>query len=260
MNTLTSPMESYTPGYTPAATTYMSARDVHSHGFFLLPLLEPGMKLLDAGCGPGSITMGIAEHLFPGTVTALDVSAEHLEHARRIAEGREIVNIRFACAPAQATPFENASFDGVFSHALLEHLPKPIEALTEFRRLIRPGGFVAVCSPDWDECIFAPYPREVEHAIRAYRDLQEEHGGNTRAGGKLAEWIQEAGLETVSTGEWIEEHDDARRFAGYLARQLDDAGLPRHADTLRRWAENPDASFRQCWKYAIGRRPAGDHS
>ncbi|HEY5891652.1 MAG TPA: class I SAM-dependent methyltransferase [Chthoniobacterales bacterium] len=261
MNTLTpSPTERYTPGYTPTSAAYMAERDVDSHGFFLTPLLESGMNLLDAGCGPGSITMGIAEQLFPGTVTALDISAEQLDHARRIAEGREIVNIRFACASAQNTPFEDASFDGVFSHALLEHLSEPIAALTEFRRLIRPGGFVAVCSPDWDLCTFAPYPREVEHAIRAYRDLQEDNGGNTRAGGHLGEWMQEAGLEAVSTGEWIEEHGDARRIAGYLARQLDDAGLPRHADTLRKWAQDPGATFLQCWKFAIGRRAAGDQS
>lgn len=261
MNTSTpSIKERYTPGYGSAATAYMAARDLHSHAFFLIPLMEPGMNVLDAGCGPGSITMGIAEHIFPGTVTALDISQDQLEHLRHIAEGREIVNIRFQCGPAQDTPFEDASFDGVFSHALLEHLSDPVHALAEFRRLIRPGGFVAVSSPDWDEFVFTPYPREMENAIRAYREIQEESGGNTRAGGHLKEWMQEAGLEEVSTGKWEEEHENGRRIADYLARQLDEAGLPRHAETLRKWAAIPEATFLQCWKFAIGRRTASHDS
>jgi ubiquinone/menaquinone biosynthesis C-methylase UbiE len=257
MNTTTL-KENYTPGHTANASSFMAARDLETHGFFLLPLLQPGFDVLDAGCGPATISADIADAVFPGKVTALDISPSELDHGRRLAEGREIVNLEFLAGSAYEIPFPDSSFNVVFSHALLEHLGEPRSALKEFHRVTRPGGFVALCSPDWDSFEINPLPMALGRAINAYRDLHESNGGNSRAGFHLNEWLIEAGFAALSHDEWIEEYEDPKQIAEYLAVQLETAGQFHHATALRDWALDPAARFRQSWKYATGAR-SGAH-
>jgi len=246
--------ERYTPGHSANATAFMAARDLESHGFFLTPFLQPGFDVLDAGCGPGTITTGIAEAVFPAHVTAVDSSRDQLETARRLTQGREIVNIEFIAASADQLPFADHSFDVVFTHALLEHLREPEKAVREFHRVTRPGGFLAVCSPDWDNFEITPHPPRVARAIHAYRNLQERNGGNTRAGAMLRDWITTAGFTPLVHDEWIEEYENPRRIAEYLALQLENAGQFHHGTALREWAGQSGARFAQSWKFATGVR------
>jgi ubiquinone/menaquinone biosynthesis C-methylase UbiE len=248
--------ENYTPGHTTNASNFMAARDLESHGFFLLPFLQSGFDVLDAGCGPATISADIADAVFPGKVTAIDISPAELDHGRRLAEGREIVNLEFVTASVYELPFPDSCFNVVFSNALVEHLSDPRRALREFHRLTQPGGFVALCSPDWDAFGISPLPMAVGRAINAYRDLQESNGGNSRAGFHLHEWLVDAGFAVLSHSEWIEEHEDSKQVAEYLALQLENAGQFHHGTVLRDWSRDPAARFRQSWKYAIGARSA----
>lgn len=246
--------ERYTPGHTPNATAFMAERDFESHGFFLAPLLLPGFDVLDAGCGPATITAGIAERVFPGRVTAMDVSAPQLEQARRLTEGREIMNIDFVAASAGATPFADHTFDVVFAHALMEHLGEPDLALREFHRVTRPGGFIGLCSPDWDNFELQSCPAKVGRALNAYRHMQERNGGDTRAGEHIKDWLRAAGFTLLAHDEWVEEYEDPARIAVYLALQLEGAGQFHHATALREWAARPGARFLQSWKYTTAVR------
>jgi ubiquinone/menaquinone biosynthesis C-methylase UbiE len=254
MNPTTS-KEMYTPGHTRIASSLMATHDLESHGFFLLPLLQPGFDVLDAGCGPATISADIADAVYPGKVTALDISPLELDQARRLAEGREIMNLEFFAASAYEIPFPDSSFNIVFSHSLLEHLSEPQKALKEFYRVTRPGGFVALSSADWDAFEITPLPMALGRAISGYRDLLESHGGNSRAGSHLHEWLAEAGFAPLSNDEWIEEYESPKQIADYLAMQLETAGQLHHATALRDWAREPGARFRQSWKYATGVRP-----
>ncbi len=235
----------------------MAARDLESHGFFLTPLLQPGFDVLDVGCGPATITTGIADMVFPGRVIALDESPDQLEFGRRLAQGREIVNLDFIKASAYTMPFADHSFDVVFSHALLDHLTDPERAMREFRRVTRPGGFIGICSPDWEAFELSPLPMNVGRAISAYRDLQEHHGGNTRAGARLCDWLKRAGFTPLACDEWQETHADPASVADDLAIQLETAGQFHHALALREWGQDPDARFVQSWKFATAVRADG---
>ena len=62
----------YTPGHSQNAIEFMARRTIESHGEFFLPYLTPGVSVLDCGCGPGSITLGIANRIGNGTVVGVD--------------------------------------------------------------------------------------------------------------------------------------------------------------------------------------------
>jgi len=244
--------ETYTPGYTQNAIAFMSGRTLDTHAEFVLPLLDRGLEVLDAGCGPGTITQGIAQHVLPGRVTGIDLDPAQVARASRLAEGLEQTNVRFTTGNVYELPFADASFDLVFSHALFEHLSNPRGALAELRRVLRPGGLIALCSPDWDAFeMQAPTP-EAEEAIRTYRRLQERNGGNTRAGSHLETWLGETEFGILQCGESFDTYETPARIATYLALQLDAAGHPGAARALVDWSTEPGASLTGCWRHVVG--------
>jgi ubiquinone/menaquinone biosynthesis C-methylase UbiE len=244
--------ERYTPGPTPHAAGFMAARTLESHGRFALPWLKPGMQVLDLGCGPGTITLGLADTAFPGTVTGLDTEEIAVRRAQQLAEGLEAVNASFRTGSAYRLPFADETFDFVFSHALFEHLSRPLEALAEIRRVLRPAGFAALCSPDWDQFEVAPWTEQTEAAFAAYRDLQTRNGGDTRAGSRLGDALERSGFLLAHEEARLETYADASHIAEYLARQLEAAGDLRAARAWRRWSGNPDAVFHHAWISAVG--------
>ena len=90
---------------------------------FFLPHLRPGMALLDLGCGPGSITTGLAAAVAPGPTTGVDNDPV------------EIDGVEVTSADVMSLPFPDASFDAIFASALLQHLSDPLGALREARRV-----------------------------------------------------------------------------------------------------------------------------
>ncbi len=133
----------YTPGYSAPVLSLMEQRTADTHAGFFLPQLMPGWCVLDAGCGPGTITLGLARRVAPGLVTGIDVEDSQFAKAREQAE-REGLNVEFRKASVYQLPFQDDCFDAVFSHALLEHLSDPGAALAELRRVLKPEGLIGL--------------------------------------------------------------------------------------------------------------------
>ena len=254
MNPITDPCR---PDFPTRAATPTAHRDLESHGFFLTPLLQPGSDVLDAGCGLATITTGIAERVFPARVTAMDPSPARLETARRLVEGREIMNINFAAASASHLPFADHSFDVVFAHAVLETLADPARALREFHRVTRPGGFLAVACADWDHCVLEPASARVNSALQACRYLDGNRNGLFQAPTGLRPAITEAGFTPLMQDTWIERHDAPKDILSGLTAGLEHAGQFHHATSLRNWADQPGARFHHAWRYATAVRADG---
>lgn len=146
----------------------------------------------------------------------------------------------------------------VFSHALLEHLGEPARAVAEFSRVLRPGGVLAVCSPDWGGFLLAPPSDELAGAIAAYTSLQTRNGGDVCAGRKLPGLLSEAGCEDIQPLARYEIYESLELIGNYLALQLEGEGESTHASTLREWARCLYGMFAQAWVSCTGRKPTGD--
>jgi ubiquinone/menaquinone biosynthesis C-methylase UbiE len=245
--------ETYTPGYTANAVEFMARRTAASHAAFFLPQLKAGMRLLDCGCGPGGITVGLAERVRPGEVVAIDLGGVQLKRARELAAAAG-VSITFREASVYELPFPEAAFDAVFSHALFEHLAEPLKALAEIRRVLKTGGCVGLRSPDWGGFVLHPWSERLRGALDDYQELQRSNGGDVFAGRKLAAWLRQAQFTNVEASASYEIYPSATFIADYLAQQLDAKNRGGSATVLREWAKEPDTLFAQAWFEAIGHK------
>src|SRR5437016_343614 len=77
-----------------SATDLMAKRTISEHAAFLMPYLRPGMRLVDCGCGPGTMTIGFAEFLKPAEVVGLDISGDQIAVAEQLAAYQGVSNVR----------------------------------------------------------------------------------------------------------------------------------------------------------------------
>lgn len=176
--------KAYLPGYSTNATEFMAGRTALSHAAFILPMLTPGLRVLDCGCGPGTITLGLAKLVHPAEVIGLDREESQIEIARKSVAGT-ISNVRFETGSVYALPFPENSFDFVFAHAVFEHLHDPKSALAQVRRVLRLGGLVALRSSDWGGFLVFPESEDLRAALDYYQTMQIEAGGDVHVGRKF---------------------------------------------------------------------------
>lgn len=122
--------ERYSLGYSPGEQGRLGRRTAADRAAFFLPHLRPGMRLLDAGCGPGSITVGLVAAVAPGEVVGVDLEPRQIAAARALAHERQALGVRFAVADVYRLPFPDASFDAAFAYTVLFHLREPVRALS----------------------------------------------------------------------------------------------------------------------------------
>jgi len=101
---------------------------------------------LEIGCGTGVTSMTLAMKT-DAIVTACDLSGESLKVARYIQETIKCPQISFLQADTMALPFDDRSFDIVFSQGVMEHFPSPLPGLREQARILAPSGILVVDVP-----------------------------------------------------------------------------------------------------------------
>ena len=113
------------------------ARRTGEAAAFLAPHLQAGMRLIDCGCGAGSITLDLA--VAPGETIGIDLREDFLRHGHDLARERVIANVQFQTASVYHLPYADGVFDAAFCCSVLQHLAAPLLALKEMRRVLKPG-------------------------------------------------------------------------------------------------------------------------
>jgi SAM-dependent methyltransferase len=210
---------------------------------------RPFGDALEIGSGTGYFALNLAQQGLVERVIATDISPGMLATLSETA-GRLGLPLRTQVTDAETLPFENESFDLVFGHAVLHHLPDLDAALGEFRRVLRPGGTIAFCgepsrygdllaavpkrgaqlaAPLWRRAIGAsPRIPELDGAHNGH-ELEPEVDVHAFAPGPLARMLREAGFDDVRiTGEEL-----LANVFGWAVRTLEGSAEP--DDVPDRW-------------------------
>lgn len=204
--------ERYTHGHHESVLRSHTWRTVENSAAYLAPHLGPGVRVLDVGCGPGTITADMAAR--GCEVIGIDASEDVVAAARQLGVDARV-------GDAYALDFPDDSFDVVHAHQTLQHLARPVEALAEFRRVVRPGGVVAVRDCDYAGTIVHPDPSGGLASWAAlYQRVHRSNGGEPDAGRRLKEWALAAGFTdvTVSASQWLFTEPDDRAWWGGMWR------------------------------------------
>ena len=253
--------DTYTHGHQESVLRSHKWRTVENSAAYLLDRLRPGLDVLDVGCGPGTITLDLARLVAPGLVTGLDRAAEVIEDADRLRRDRGVTNARFVTGDVYALDLDDASVDVVHAHQVLQHLTEPLAAIAEMRRVLRPGGVLAVRDADYPAFAWAPADPLLDRWLEIYLQVTARNGANADAGRRLLGWVHAAGFADpeVTSSTWTFADADSRQWWGglwsdriqlsSLAEQAVAYGLSDTAELLaiagawRRWAADPDGFF-----------------
>jgi len=202
---MTPPEERYTHGHHESVLKSHTWRTIANSAAYLADRLEPGLALLDVGCGPGTITVEFADRLAPGRVVGLDASAEVIAKAAEF----ERPNLSFVVGDAYELPFGDDTFDIAHAHQTLQHVADPVRMLREMRRVVKPGGIVAARDVDYAGTFWFPQLPGLDAWLALYERVHRSNGGEPDAGRRLKAWAMEAGFEHVVTTASVWNFSDA---------------------------------------------------
>ena len=270
---MASTLDSYTHGHHESVVSRHRKRTASEAAAFLLPNLKAGMRLLDVGCGPGSITLGLAAAVAPGEVLAIDLSSDVLEEARRLAIEKGIGNVRFERGDINHLARPDGAYDVVYAHQVLQHVQDPVKALDAMKRVLARGGLVAVRDSDYGTCTWSPPEPSIARWLEIYHAVTRANGADADAGRHLYGWLVRAGFAEIrlsgttwtfpgydSVQEWSISWAE-RTVDSNLAAQAVEYGIATRselesiAEGFRRWCREPEAFFSIGHVEALGRKP-----
>ncbi|HEX6843943.1 MAG TPA: methyltransferase domain-containing protein [Actinomycetota bacterium] len=249
----------------------LATRSAEVYADFLLPHVSAGDHVLDVGCGSGSISVGLARGV--RRVTGIDPEdgfADAREYARRVG----LTNIEFRVGDVYLLDDPDGTYDACLCHSVLEALERPLDALREMRRVLRPGGVLAAASVDYGGLLLEG--PEVP-LLRRFYEIRERlwlaDGADPYRGRALRALLGAAGFEHVTaTSAYIPYGTPAAVRAFGLGRAEDcrdewyasgaiDRGLATASDleamaaAWTAWSESTDAYAAFAWCRALGWTP-----
>ena len=251
----------------------MRSRSATEYADFVLPSIGGGDRVLDVGCGPGSITLGlaqVAEH-----VTGVDVDEVDFTDARLYSAKHGIDNVEFLEGSIYELDFPDASFDVCTLLSMMETLDDPLAGLAEVRRVLKPGGLVGASSIEYGGLILqGPDEPLLRRFYELRLQLYEAQGDvHIHRGRELRGILLAAGFQQVTAIINYFSYGTAERVRTFgLGRAADcreewyvdgltKRGLADQAelDALEQawigWVESPDSFAAFAWGRAIGHSP-----
>jgi ubiquinone/menaquinone biosynthesis C-methylase UbiE len=247
----------YAHGHHESVLRSHASRTVANSARYLVPHLTPGQRILDVGCGPGSLTADIVAHAPGCEMQAIDASPDVIA----LATAHHGAVASFATGDVYAIDAPDATFDVVHAHQVLQHLDDPVAALREMRRVTRPGGVVAARDADYGAMTWAPAAPLLERWMGIYQAMTATNGHDANTGRHLLGMARAAGFADVdaTASIWCFADPDAREWwseiwadrvlqSSYrehaLAQGLTTEGeLEEISEAWRSWARAPDGVF-----------------
>jgi ubiquinone/menaquinone biosynthesis C-methylase UbiE len=260
-------------GVTPGLSQDYAGRTAERQAAFLLPYLQPGMDLLDVGCGPGTITLGLAQAVAPGQVTGIDHDAAELEAARALAAERGVTNVRFEMGDARSLPFEDGTFDAAYENDLFVHLASDaVQAAGEVYRVLKPGGLFGARDVETDSVVWGNPSEALKELDALMQQWQHSRGSDVRLGKHLPTILRQAGfsrtIKSVSAdtkgtleGTRARAQITVSLLDGPFGRAISEKGwgdastVARLKQSIRAWGEHPDAFFANVHVEVAGWKP-----
>ena len=265
--------ETYSVGYGDEARVFFNRRNAASHARFFLPYLKKGMHILDCGCGPGSISAGLAEIVDPGNVVGLDLEPTQLAAANKRANINQSHSAYFACGNTYTLPFAEHTFDAVFIHGVLEHLSRPLDALEELKRVLKPTGLIGARHTDFGGFIIEPAPPPLDQFILLFEKLMIHNGGDPYAGRHQPALFREAGYDIIEVDAsydcWTKNRSVTQASAQFLAdfcaessfaNGIISSGISNQGNlkaisaAFLKWGENSGAFAAEAWGEIVARK------
>jgi ubiquinone/menaquinone biosynthesis C-methylase UbiE len=236
----------YTHGHHESVLRSHRWRTVENSAAYLIPHLRAGVRLLDVGCGPGTITADFARRLGAGAVLGIDASADVIAEAQR-----DHPDVSFATGDVYHLDVPEASFDVVHAHQLLQHLADPTAALKEMRRVVRPGGIVAVRDSDYGSFTWYPADDRLVRWLALYREIARANRGEPDAGRHLLSWARQADFARIesSASAWcFSTPEDRAWWGGLWAERITTSAIATQAIRDGRSTQDELAALADAWR------------
>jgi ubiquinone/menaquinone biosynthesis C-methylase UbiE len=260
-------------GVTPGLRQDYVTRRAEQQAAFVLPYLRPGMDLLDIGCGPGTITLGLAQAVAPGHVTGIDHDRQHIESAKELAADQGVNNVTFQKGDAFSLAFEDGSFDVAFENNMFTYLAQgAVEAAREAYRVLKPQGFFAARDADADSVVWGHHNDLISQLDQLFIAWHQSRGSDITLGKRLPNILRQAGFtntiksvsaDTKGTLEETRSHAQITisLLDGPFGRDIVEkewvemSVVERLKENIREWGEHPDAFFANVHVEVIGWKP-----
>ena len=240
---------------------------------FLLPYVRPGLRVLDFGCGLGSISMGLAKAAAPGEMHGVGDNPSNIEEARTCARATGRNNAVFHITNLTALPFKDGFFDVANCHNILMFIPDTRAVLAEVMRVLKPGGIIGCHEMICDSSFIYPNLGILQTVWEVFAGLIAFDDGHPQMGKDLKNDLLAAGFENVRVSASFDTYSTPEQIAfmhslitgWFLSPEVMEVGAKYGVSTQQiweriraaadRWKDAPEAIFALAWGEAVGNKP-----
>lgn len=185
-----------------STNSILNQRTLESDHKKLSEILEPGMFVLDVGCGTGTITYGIAKAVPQGRVVGIDINDSLLSEARE--KYRECDNLSFEKQDLYSLPYES-QFDIVTSARVLQWLDEPMNGLKELMKAVKRDGMIVILDYNHEKIEWNPKPPDsMLKFYTAFLKWRENAGMNNRIADHLYGMFKDLGFKDIEVSPQLE--------------------------------------------------------
>ena len=269
----TSATPDYTMGFSEELLQSLRRRTAETSAAYLLPHLRPGHRILDFGCGPGTISVGLAKAVAPGELHGVDMEESQIELAKSVAEAGGQDNATFHVGDVTDLPFEDGFFDVAHCRNVLMHVPDTSAVLAEVKRVLKPGGIIGCREMISASSFTYPDFDVMGESWGMFQDLVAADDGHPQMGKELKGHVLDAGFANpriTASFDVYSAPEDVLFLFGFasnwlLSREITEAAMKYGAATedlinatsiaYERWKEHPAALCAVAFGEAVANKP-----